>query len=443
MPQVSGKALWTVYACICMDTLNFGIVFPLLPSIASTFGANATQVGSLATTYALAQFCCAPLLGRLSDRFGRRPVLLVAIAGSTLSGVLTGWASTFTWLLVARAINGMCGGTGGVANAYVADVTSADEKPIYMSYISGANSLGLILGPALGGLLIRGGFSEACYASAMISGCNFLLCARFMVESKWLGAREVARVDAQTREHTNGATSGQPAHESASNGNAAQQAPVAVPHAAYYIFGANFLFVFAFAAFETVTGYYLMDTFFNGDEVRGGQVYGFIFVVVGIVMFLMSSFVYKPLFKRLGERPMIIIGVSIRSVGFLLMTFASTWELFLLATMVQLIGSTLIFPTLSSILTTMCSKEIYGRTLGYNDSVGALARVLGPPIFGRVYDHVNHQFSFYTCAVFGWLAGLLIMRAMSFNRARAPTEMDLNESLQTFERQHTPNQEVG
>ncbi|CAE8612442.1 unnamed protein product, partial [Polarella glacialis] len=138
-----------VYMVILMDTLNFGIVFPLLPSIAETFGADATQVGSLATAYSVAQVLFTPILGKASDRFGRRPVLLIAVFGTMLSAAVTGLAWNFYILLLARAVNGASGGTAGIANAYIADVTTPEEKAVYISYLSAANSIGIILGPAL------------------------------------------------------------------------------------------------------------------------------------------------------------------------------------------------------------------------------------------------------------------------------------------------------
>jgi len=415
-----------------MDTLNFGIVFPLLPEIANSFGANATMVGSLATMYAVAQLICTPLLGRLSDRIGRRPVLLLAVSGTALSSFLTGVAGVFPVLLIARLINGACGGTGGVANAYIADVTNTEEKPIYMAYISSANSLGLVLGPALGGVLIHRGFACACFVSSFLSGINLLVCFMFMPESRWLGR------DERDVSLTNGATSrrsGEAAAESSPENGVAPS----VPKPAYFLFGAMFLFVFAFAAFETVTGYYLKDTFFDGDSVKGGQCYGVIFVIVGIVLFFMSTFVYKPFYKRYGAKIVVSTGVVVRSTGFVLMALAPTWEFFLLSVMVQIIGSTLIFPTISAMMTTMSSKEIYGRVLSYSDASGALARVCGPLVFGRIYDNLTHAFSFYACSVAGLMAGALVLcaaeRASALQRTVTSDDVKANVS---FERTLTP-----
>eukprot|EP00929_Paragymnodinium_shiwhaense_P114681 TRINITY_DN83152_c0_g1_i1.p1 TRINITY_DN83152_c0_g1~~TRINITY_DN83152_c0_g1_i1.p1 ORF type:complete len:432 (+),score=37.14 TRINITY_DN83152_c0_g1_i1:70-1365(+) len=430
MPKVSGTALWTVYVVQAMDTLNFGIVFPLLPVIAKRFDADDAKVGSLATTYAIASFVFTPILGRISDRVGRRPVLLVAIAGSVIAGILTGAAESFPVLLLARMSNGVCGGTGGVANAYVADVTTAEEKPIYMSYVSGANSLGLILGPALGGVMLKWGLSTACYASAGLSALNFLVCALLMPESRWVSSADGSAFMADQREGASNA---------GADAENRQPSPPRVPAVAWFLFAASFLFVLAFAAFETVTGYFLMDSYFHGDSVRGGQTYGMIFVIVGIVLFVSSTFIYKPVYNKLGPKWMITLGVLVRSTGFVFMAVSPTWQLFLFSVLVQVMGSSFIFPTTSATLTTLCSKEIYGRALSYNEAAGALARVVGPLCFGTIYDDVTHKFSFYACAVAGLFAGVLVLCAL--RRAPKTAARDVapaaGEALR-LERQITP-----
>lgn len=419
MPSVSRGALWTVYLVMLMDTLNFGIVFPLLPAIAKSFGASATLVGSMATTYSFFQMIATPFLGQISDKYGRRPVLLLSLLGTTLSSVGTGLALNFPMLIAARCINGISGGTVGVVNAYVADVTSKEEKSTYMSYISAANSIGIILGPAFGGILAQWGFPVACYVSAGLSALNLLVAIPLLVESRWSQARDVTVPLAG-----GGDAAGAGAH---ANGAAAVPRRHTVPCPAYYLYFASFLLIFGFAAMESIQAYYLMDTFFNGDDKAAAQFYGYQFMFVGVAVFIMAAFVYRPLKKLCGEMPLVVVGMCIRTGGFLFQAVAPTKWWFVAATMAIVCGNQLTFPTTASLLTTMCHHSIYGKALGYLQAGQALSRVIGPQVFGAAYDHISHEFSFYACAAMTVLAGVSIVMAWHFQprEAEAPPAGDV------------------
>jgi len=403
-----------------MDTLNFGIVFPLLPSIAEHFGANAAQVGSLATAFSVAQVIFTPILGKSSDRFGRRIVLLIAIFGTAASAALTGFAWSFPVLLAARAINGAAGGTAGIANAYIADVTTGDEKAVYISYLSAANSIGIIIGPAIGGVLSHLGFSTACYVSAALSSLNFVIGIFFLTDSRRNPADHEAASAALT--------------------GSVQETSIGrpkIPWSAGLLYGAGFLFMLGFAAFESVTGYFLMDTYFPNDATTSGQFYGLIFVIAGVTMFLVAVFIYKPLLRVCGERLTVIIGCLFRAAGFVGMALAPTPVFFGLAVVIQVGGANLIMPTTSSMLTPLCSKEIYGTALGYQQAAQAIGRIFAPIVFGYLYDQISHYISFYINAVTGVLGTLLILAVPKTPAASAPTLEDVWTNVERFERQQS------
>lgn len=418
-----------MYLVILMDTLNFGIVFPLLPSIAESFGASAAQVASLASGYSICQVLFTPLLGRASDRYGRRPVLLLAVFGTTLSAGLTGYSWTFPVLFAARCINGAAGATAGIANAYIADITTGEDRAVYISQLSAASSIGIIIGPAIGGVLSHLGFSVACYVSAALSGLNFLLGLAFLTESR-IPQREITRAlhaecNASGRDveaHPVGSAPGRPASH-------------ALPRQAWILFAAGFVFMMGFAAFESVTGYYLMDTFFPGDPIKSGQFYGALFVTAGFAMLFNAVFLYRPLLRCLGEGRLILFGASLRTAGFVLMARASSPLLFAASTMVQVTGSNLIIPTTSSKLTTLCSKEIYGRALGYQQAVQAIARVFAPIMFGNIYDQWSHTASFYIVALTGVLGALLTLSVAKPAAGAAPSLEDVASNIEQLQRQ--------
>ena len=149
--------LGIVFTTVVIDLIGFGIVIPILPIYAKDLGASPTMIGGLAASYALMQFLFAPVWGRLSDRYGRRPVILVALAGTVVSSLLIGFATALWFLWLARILNGIAGASYAAAQAYVADVTGPDDRARGMGLIGAAFGLGFVLGPAIGGLcaLIR------------------------------------------------------------------------------------------------------------------------------------------------------------------------------------------------------------------------------------------------------------------------------------------------
>jgi len=203
------------------------------------------------------------------------------------------------------------------------------------------------------------------------------------------------------------------------------------------LFASAFLFTLGFAAFEAVTGYYLKDTFFHGDGAKSGQFYGMIFVMAGVVMFLVAALVYRPLIRTFGERVVVLIGMVFRTGGFTFMSLAPDPIYFSLAVVAQVSGSNLIMPTTSSMLTQICDRSIYGRALGYSQASGAIARVVAPIAFGEVYDKVNHKFAFYVNACAGVLATVLILlvpKPRVVESAVGPTEEDVEANVDAFER---------
>eukprot|EP00929_Paragymnodinium_shiwhaense_P100487 TRINITY_DN6283_c0_g1_i2.p1 TRINITY_DN6283_c0_g1~~TRINITY_DN6283_c0_g1_i2.p1 ORF type:complete len:496 (-),score=72.51 TRINITY_DN6283_c0_g1_i2:366-1853(-) len=423
MPYVSQKSLWIVYFVIFLDTLNFGILFPLLPSIAKSFGADAKGVGSLATAFSLAQLICTNFLGRASDKYGRRPVLLLSLFGTAVSSALTGAAWSLPVVLAARIINGASGASTGVANAYIADVTNFEERPIYLSYLSAANSLGIILGPALGGALSRFGFPTACYAAAGVAGVEFVLGIFFLAESKGAAARSPP-LNAAANGNGEANTNAAPLVRSASTGSAAN---ARVPCQAGWLFLSGFCLVLGFAATETVTGYYLMDKFFDGDEKKSGEFYGELFTIGGVAMFLVSVFVYRRLRTCIGEKKTCYLGALLRFVAFLITPWLPSKWFFAATTAVMIVSTTLIMPTTASLLTTMCHSSIYGKALAYSQSFQSLARIIAPVVFGALYDSVSHDIAFYVCAGSAVIAGLSIAAVPSPQPPAEPADACVEE----------------
>ncbi len=177
-----------VYVTVFIDLVGFGIILPQLPFYAESFGATGVWVGAILTAYSAAQLVGASLLGRLSDRVGRRPVLLMSLAGSAASFLLCGLAHSLWLLLVARALAGLFGGSIAAAQAYIADVTAPGERAKYMGLLGAAIGLGFVFGPALGSRLARFGFGAAAFTSAGLAAANLLFAFFRLPETR--GAEE-------------------------------------------------------------------------------------------------------------------------------------------------------------------------------------------------------------------------------------------------------------
>ena len=174
------KKLGAIFAVVFIDFLGFSFILPLYPDIAERFGISATSIALLASSYALMQFLFSPIFGRLSDRFGRRPILLLSSLGSAISLALFGWASSVWLLFVSRILNGIAGSSVAVAQAYIADVTGQEERTGGMGLLGAALGLGLVLGPALSAFFGRFGLGAPAYGAAALSLVNFIIIAHFL-----------------------------------------------------------------------------------------------------------------------------------------------------------------------------------------------------------------------------------------------------------------------
>lgn len=174
------RVVATVCAVVFVDVLGFSLVIPSLPFFVATLGGSGAALGLLLTSYSIAQTVAAPLMGRLSDRVGRRPLILVALAGTTTSLVIAGVATSLVVLVAARIVAGLCGGSIGVANAFLADVTTHDQRARAMSLAGASVGLAFTVGPALGGVLAPLGFPVVCFAGAAIAATNLLAATRVL-----------------------------------------------------------------------------------------------------------------------------------------------------------------------------------------------------------------------------------------------------------------------
>jgi DHA1 family tetracycline resistance protein-like MFS transporter len=349
------SSLYVLFSVVVVDLVGFGIVMPVLPFWAKQLGADATTLGLVLSSYAAAQFLFAPMWGRLSDRFGRRPVMLTTIAGTAASLLLLGLAGSIATILAARVLAGVFAANVGVASAYVTDVTDERERTRWMGMIGASFAVGFLLGPAIGGLLAPLGYAVPMLAAAALAGANFLVAL--------VRLREPARA-------ANAAPAARPRRFAA----------LANPTVRLLCF-AYLLFSLAVTQLESMFAFFMADRFqWDAREVA------WILVGMAIVMGGVQGGGLKALSARFKERQLVIGGALLLVAGFALVPLAPTVALLLAPLALSAIGRGVSQPALMSLASQEASAETRGAVLGTFQASASLARVFGPTVAGALYD---------------------------------------------------------
>jgi len=378
-------SLIVIFLTVFIDLIGFGIVLPLLPGYAERFGARGFQIGLIISSFSLMQFFFAPMWGRLSDRIGRRPVLLISNAGSALSYALFAIGSTFAGstglliLLASRVFAGICGANLSVASAYIADVTTPENRSRGMGLIGMAFGLGFILGPALGAFsAARFGLAGPGWVAAALCSANFLLACVILVESR------------------------QPTSASAAQRPRLEQWQRALRHPRLrLLILLFFLATFCFTCFETTLPL-LLDHRFAFTEKR----IGYLFAFCGIIAALVQGGAIGRLVRRFGEPQLISASMVVVALSLALIPFAPNLAGLLLGLGLFAAGSGINrAPTMGMISLTASAAE-QGSTLGVAQSAGTLARILGPVTATTLYS-IRPPLPYLVCAAIALLTSFL------------------------------------
>lgn len=355
MDRSPRAALPVLFSVVVLDLIGFGILMPILPFLADHYGASGTLLGLLFSVYAAAQFVCAPLWGRLSDRIGRRPVMLGTIAGTTVALALVALAPSLLWLFVARALGGAFAANVSVATAYVADVTDESERTRWMGMIGASFAIGFTLGPGLGALLAPLGMSAPLWAAAGIGLVNLV----------WA----VARLQEPERHAA-------PAGEEPGTRLTLLRDPII-----RRLCLANLAFAAAVTQLETVFAYLLKDRF-GFDAVR----FGILLVAMAVVMGGIQGGGMKALSARFRERSLVVVGSVLLAVAFATLPAAPTVAILIVPLVLAAVGRAILQPSLMSMASMAGSASQRGAVMGTFQSAASLARVFGPAAAGILYD---------------------------------------------------------
>jgi multidrug resistance protein len=351
-----------LFLTVFIDLLGFGIVIPFLPMFAHDLGIRAAGIGLILAAYSIAQLVCAPVLGRISDRIGRRPIIMLGLLGSSVGYLIYGFAGSFLWLLVSRVVHGACAATVPTAQAYIADTTAEHERARGMGMIGAAFGLGFVLGPAIGGVLGHSGLRVPVFFASALTFANFLFAVVRLPESH--KPEPGARIDF-----------------------AAAAAPLlALPrelvgHRLARLFGVAFMLTLALAGLEAT--FALMLPAVYGYGAAG---VGLLLAYAGFTQALAQGWLLGRVVTRVGEAALIRLGLAALALGMLpLGTWRSHAGLFVMLAMVSL-GYGLASPSVASLLSRRTARYQQGEVLGVNQSALSLARIFGPLAGGVVYQ---------------------------------------------------------
>jgi MFS family permease len=381
-PVKKGKPLLLLlFFTVFIDLVGFGLIIPVMPTLAREYGASKTEVGLLIASYSLMQFLFTPFWGKLSDKVGRRPILLISLAASALGYIIWGFAGSLWMLIASRVVAGIGNANIAVAQAYVADVTTDETRSKGMGAIFAGFGLGFVMGPALGGLFTSkwlGSFFATHgmtafaehplqvigFVAAFFSLLDLVCTAIFLPEPEKRGSAGVDRY-------------GQGRHFIIET----IQDPRLQPSLLIF-----FISTFAFANMEATLVLLTMDKFGYGPQQNS-----LMFTYVGLLICLVQGGFIHHLYKIFGEKKLVTFGTATIGIGLLMCPFGASQIFLYVALAVLAIGSGINTPANQSMLSKLANREKMGAVLGVGQSLATLGRILGPAIGCLAYDRLGMQ----------------------------------------------------
>ena len=356
------KGFWTIWTTVALDLVGFGIVVPILAVYAERFGASGLTVGLLFAAFSAAQFVCAPLLGRLSDRVGRKPVIIISLLGTATGSFVCGAAGTLWLLFAGRILDGASGASLSVAQAAVGDIASPAERPRLMGLLGAAFGVGFVIGPAVGGLATLGGPHVPFFVAGAIALANAVAAMVRLPETRVeVAATEFARTTDTHRGRRR-----------------------AITPALRQLAMIGFVTTLAFTAFESTFGLLGRHRFGFGE--RGSS---FVFLGVGLFLVVIQGVLYGRLAARFGINTLYVCGVGLLVVALTTMSLAYVWPVLIVACVLLTLGQGVASPSISSLVSQIAPPARRGEAMGYQQASYAVGRIVGPPIAGWMFDHVG------------------------------------------------------
>jgi MFS family permease len=397
------KILSLVFFTVFIDLIGFGILIPIQPFFAKTLGASPRWITWLGASFSLMQFLFAPFWGKLSDKFGRKPIFLSSIAFTALGYFLFSRAETLEMLFFARMLSGFGSANIGTAQAIIADSTPQNLRAKGMGLIGAAFGLGFIFGPAMGGLLVKWGLSFPLLVAGGLSCLNLLFALFFLPET----------LPASQRGITQRTFSLLPA----SSFKKAEKYPNILN-----LFLVTFIYTFSFSMMEQSFGIYIEKTWvpsaglFNEENAKkAASLTTFVLLAVGITATFIQGGAIGRLVQKYGEKKLLTTGVALVGLGLLLMplcTASWSYPIFIMVSILLATGAGLTQPSLNGLISGSVSGSDQGEILGMSQSLSALGRVIGPSLAGLLFE-ISKGLPFGTAGAVTLLGCLATLRVKS------------------------------
>jgi predicted MFS family arabinose efflux permease len=382
----SRARLGVIFLTVFIDLAGFGLVIPILPYYAERFGAGGFGFGALVGVFSAMQFLATVLLGRLSDRYGRRPVLLGSIVVAAFGYVLFAFAGSYGWLMAARALAGFAGGNISVAQAYIADVTAPADRARGMGLVGAAFGLGFVVGPAIGGVAGHyGGPRAAGLVAAAMCVANFVSAYYILGESLAAEHRASRRL-IDTEHLTRGLTE-----------------PPLRP--AFLVFG---ILPFAFSG-------YIVSLPLHAERAFGWREseLGWFFTTIGVVAAVVQGWAFAKIHRLTGDRPLIVWGLMGMAVAIMVIPFVRVAAWLYVWAAVLALSNSVAAPALTGLISRVAGVSEQGAMLGAAQGLSALGRLSGPLLFGAIFDLGGSAAALVASGVAmlgGWMAATKIPR---------------------------------
>jgi DHA1 family tetracycline resistance protein-like MFS transporter len=388
---LSRGSLPTLLGIVFVDMLGFAMIIPLIPFYAERFGASASVVGLLVASYAMAQLVGAPILGGLSDRVGRKPILMASLVGTSLGFLLFGLAGSLWLLFVARSLDGLTGGNVSVAQAYIADVSSPEKRARNFGFIGAAFGIGFIVGPAMGGFLSRFGLSTPAFVAAGLAALNAVAVLLILPESlpvSSLRSGSSPQAPAATLDEGASTGPGQPGGDAVLAGGAEGSADhtrgwghLRAGNRAGGLLWTRFWYMLAFVTYALI--FALWAQYHLGVD---AETAGYLLAYVGVLILIVQGGLVGWVSKRFPEGPVLLTCIALLAVSLAAWSQVDTIPALLAVQVPLSVAAGLFGATMNSALSQAVPAQEVGAVLGIGTSLESITRALSPTLGGILLD---------------------------------------------------------
>jgi len=358
-----------VWATVAMDMVGFGIILPVLPLYAEDFGASPAMAAAVIAVFSAAQMVAAPLWGRLSDRIGRKPVLIAALIGSSIGSLVTGLAGVLWVLFLGRVLDGASGSSYAVGQAAVADLAQPADRPRLLGLLAAAFGVGFVAGPLIGSIAALGGRELPFFVAAALAAGNAIVALVRLPSGRSAGR-----------------SAGMPAGQSAGLGPKPGRLALwgAAGPAVRRLAVLSLVAMVGFAGFEATFAMLVEHRF---PDVGDPTIYG-LFALIGLLMVLVQTRIVGPVNARLGTRSTLRTALALVAAGMVVLAMGGGWAGLAVALVLLVVGQGVFGPTLSNATVETVGADGRGSALGLQQSAGAFGRILGPLLAGVLFGRV-------------------------------------------------------